>query len=569
MESKLCRVTTLRGLGKSAEKGELSAVRNMSADAFPYLKTRGRRSVIRRMHQPQGLFSDGTLAYVDGGRLYYGGYEIEGIFLSEGEKTVLRLGEYLLVFPDGIYYNIGDGSDYGTLSVTNTADGGRICCVDTHFTELDCSVVTQPPDEAAVGAHCAIKMSDGSLKIKRYNGVYWYDVDTLIKLEAEGIGNGIRVGDTVSLTGAEAIGSCMTVAAREPSALYCVGAVASEILVLGSITVRRRIPIFDLVTVSGGRLCGVRRGRDLDGRVVCRMYLSRENDPFVFLPEGGGAELDLDLSGVFTGLCDHMGSPVAFTEGEIVETRIKGGGLIATVVRGFGVMQGAQKSIASLDGSIYYLSPVGICRYDGSYPECIHSSPDGLKRSVGGSPAVAAKGKYYINLTDKNSLNAIYIYDIKNKRIVTEDPLHATALVKRRESVYALSADGELVLLDRDSASEPDYLLSEDAAQDEDEVYFYAETPDIGLADFGSVSPVRVTLRVKKPSGTALRVAIRYNGCEAEEAVELKGEIDGLAAVPIPVKRCESFRLIISGEGDVTIGGYSVEYRSEGAVLWR
>jgi len=567
-------VTELGGINKrgNARKGALYGAKDMSSRAFPYICPRARRATVRELSSPNGLYGDDTLAYVDGGRLYYGGLEVSGLTLSDGDKDILKLGKYLLIFPDEVYFNTADEDDFGAMSVGFTARNGRVCCVDAELNEISYAVVTKEPDGAAVGDWCAIQGSDGALRLKRFDGYVWNEAETLLKLSASGIGASFRDGDTVECNGLDGISTGFRIVKKSLDALYFEGTVSAPVS-LGAFGVSRTVPIFDYQTVSGGRLYGVRRGRDKSGSLVSRIYASAENDPLIFSALGGGAMMDIDISGAFTGICDYLGSAVAFSESDIVETRIKNGALIGTVIKGYGLESGAERSAVSAGGALYYKSSVGVCVYDGSYPERISERlGDDVSLAEHGSPAIFASGKYYIKLSDSELGSAIYVYDTENKLWLRETDPGVKRFAKRRENAYALLENGELILLDSEQADENELTYCSGSGYPiiEDEFEWSLETAEIGSDNLKSVCPVRLTLRLVKSEGSEVKIGVIYDGQDVCGETVVYRETFGAVSVPIPLKRADTFRLRISGSGEWVFKGFTVEYRAGGeAKAWR
>ena len=563
-------VTGFCGIDRSekAKSGALYEGYNIKLDGAS-VKPRGRRAIIRTLGSGDGLFGDDTLAYVDSGRLYYGALEVSGLMLSGGDKTVLKVGRYLLIFPDEVYYDTASG-EYGAMSVSFSSESARLCCVDGELNEISYTEVEKEPDDAAVGSYCAIRDKNGALTVKRYDGNVWNVCQTYTKLASSGIGSGFRAGDAVECSGVSELGDSFCVVAATENALYCEGTVVSE-KALGRVKVSRTVPIFDFCTESGGRLCGVRRGRDKSGNLVSRIYVSAQNDPFNFSGLVGGAYADVDVSGAFTGVCDYLGQPVAFSEGDIVEARLKSGELLTTVIKSYGIETGASRSAVSFGGVLYYKSSVGVCAYDGSYPEIVSGALcDRLHAADYGSPAICTCGKYRIKLTNTKSETAIYVYNIDKNTWTLEDDPGVKAFAKRRENAYALTDKGELILLDSETADSDELTYCSGAGYPtvEGDFDWHFESREIGADSFSSVCPVRLAVRLNKAADSAVKICVSYDGNRTDETLIERG-VYGAMGVPIPLKRADTFKIRISGKGECEIKGYSVEWRVGGASKWR
>ncbi len=576
VKSKKTGVTGLAGMKKNGvfRKGGLERVCNLVL-AGGALKTREQRMHIRTLNSADGLHGDDTLAYADSGKLYYGGLEISGLYLTLGKKDIYKLGKFLVIFPDMAFVNTENLQDYGYLSASTSAAGAIASVVNSAFSSFEYTVAEELPEQGVSGEYVAIQDENKAWSVKKYNGSGWQDEKTYIKLQTGGMGQPFRPGDVVLSTGFEKIGlTTFEVIKQTNDMIYVEGFIDGKAN-LGRHTVTRYIPEFDFVAVSGDRLVGVRRGADSDGEYVCKMYASAMHTPFNFLPEAGGLELTLNVCGAFTGMCDFLGAPVAFTESEIIEGRYKSGQLVASIIKGYGVERGAHKSIACANGRLYYKSSVGVCEYDGSYPECISSPIGALGIGEAGAPAVYNKGKYYIKLTDNKSQSAIYVYDIKEKLWFMQDDPSITAFACRGDDVYALSElDGgaALLLLDGESASEADReYLTDEAALREGDVLWELVSSDIGTDSFDSIRPIRVVIRLIKELGSNISIGIIYDEATLpEREFTTDAQISGAVTVPITLRRCDTFKLKISGSGRCKIFGYAVQMREGGVNYgWR
>jgi hypothetical protein len=550
------------------EQTKLKCAENVFGKAGASVKTRGRRAAIRALYRGEGFFGDDTLAYVDGGKLYYGGQEIIGLNLSSGEKTLLKLGNYLMVFPDQVYVNVNDHTQYGSMNSTYSAFGGGVATVNSSGTTLSYTVVEQLPSDAVKGVYCAIK-ENGVLVMKYYNGDLWENVKTYVKVSASGIGASFAVGDVVHCTGLKFVAeNHFTIAKRENSALYYDG-VLDKSYAVSTFSLKRVIPTFDYVTVSAGRLVGVLRGKDKDGKYISRIYASRVNDPFNFAVEAGGIMTDVDICGPFTGICDYLGAPIAFSESEIVECRVKNGAFITTLIKGYGVQDGAHKSICQTRGALYYKSRYGICRYDGSYPELISEDIGRTYITKNGSPAIACGEKYYVCLEDEEKKENIYVYDVCDRLWYSEGGFDVICFALCKGHLYALCGYDEeysIMLMDYDSASEDmrSYLVQDGYLFVEPKVRWRFESASIGIESFGSVCPIRILLRIQKPQRDMLDIGLIYGDGIQENVVSVENAASGTVTVPITPQRCDSFRIIVSGEGQAEIFGFKACYRDGG-----
>ena len=79
---------------------EFHDMKNLTSDYFPMLANRKKRGIVKRLTSPGGLIAKEAIAYVDNGKLYYNDAEIVGLTLTKGQKQLVSMGAYLIIWPD-------------------------------------------------------------------------------------------------------------------------------------------------------------------------------------------------------------------------------------------------------------------------------------------------------------------------------------------------------------------------------------------------------------------------------------------------------------------------------------
>ena len=105
-----------------APLGAFARMENLSGDGYPTLSTREKRKWIAALDKPNGLAAKDCLIWVDGRTLYINGAAID-LTLTDGEKQLVSMGAYLLIWPDKKYVNTQDLSDRGSLENTVQTTG--------------------------------------------------------------------------------------------------------------------------------------------------------------------------------------------------------------------------------------------------------------------------------------------------------------------------------------------------------------------------------------------------------------------------------------------------------------
>ena len=114
------------------KKNEFYDMMNLSSASYPMLSCRNSRGEMERLENPGGMLAKEKLAYIAGGRLWYGGEETP-VAVSEGEKQLVSMGAYVCIFPDKLFYNTADPTDYGSMEARYSSAGtvrGTLCRLD-------------------------------------------------------------------------------------------------------------------------------------------------------------------------------------------------------------------------------------------------------------------------------------------------------------------------------------------------------------------------------------------------------------------------------------------------------
>ena len=107
--------------------GAFSDMENMTGEPYPLVSSRKQRGLITTLSSPQAMLAAGKIAYIDGSTLYYdhAATPIKDLSLAAEDlpKHMTTMGAYILVFPDGAYYNTVDPADYGRINRLWEAQG--------------------------------------------------------------------------------------------------------------------------------------------------------------------------------------------------------------------------------------------------------------------------------------------------------------------------------------------------------------------------------------------------------------------------------------------------------------
>ena len=229
-DKQVLNTQTFAGLnrGLSIADGEMADMLNMTGDYYPVLATRRARNVASFAVDGggQAIYPEGISGMIGGDKLvvcsgehvYVDGVK-HGLKLSADEamnpKHLVGMGAYICIWPDKKYLNLTNPDDFGDMGSRWVAEGDRtisamMCRKDgTNYDENSISVGNTAP-ESPQDQQFWLDTSVDSDVLKQYSDSQkqWVSIaTTFIKIQATGIGNGIKEGDVVHLSGAAAAGN--------------------------------------------------------------------------------------------------------------------------------------------------------------------------------------------------------------------------------------------------------------------------------------------------------------------------------------------------------------------------
>lgn len=540
-------------------------MKNMSSDGYPLLQSRARRGVVRQMEAPQGILAKDAMAWADGGKLYYNGAEIVGLTLTEGEKQLVSMGAYLLIWPDKKYLNTKDLTDFGGLEASYESSGTvtyLLCGADG--SPLSKVSATKPEEPKGGEYWIDTTQTPHSLMMWSESSEMWIGVATVYtKIQAVGIGKPFQEGDGVEISGAayggdsdvvqaqfEELNGTKIIYAKDEDYIVVVGLIdLTYEQTEGTVTVKRAVPDMDYVCEAQNRIWGCKYGM-VDGKAVNELYCCKLGD-FRNWRVYAGISTDawaasVGSDGAWTGCANYLGYPTFFKENVIHRVAISAvGAHQVTETVGRGVQSGSFRSLCVVNEVLFYKSRTDVCAYDGSFPTSMGAAlgEERYSGAVGGS----FNGKYYLSMRDGANAWHMFCYDTAKGLWHREDDLHALCFTQMDGELYAIDAETKQLLALHGSQGTP-----------ETAVKWAAETGLIGYTTVEQKYVSRFNLRMLLPKGAKADMAIQYDSdgvwhhCGHMEGVGTKSFL-----LPVRPRRCDHFRLRIEGEGEVRVYSFA------------
>lgn len=528
-------------------------------------------------------------------------------------KEMISFGAYIIITGINVWYNTADGTS-GTFNNTADIDPTatitdataqhayslKLCPCDEKGEPLVVQRLLSAADAQALEENDQQTEIDSGKcyavgaqkKIRKYTngaGEEWQTMSNLLRVEAIGIGTGFQVGDVVNISGLPTEWTAGVfnddVAYDDPDAGVFMGnwnrfgdfdddpngyreiaAVGADYIVLKDVFYTRLItanatgapavgaaadvPELDYIIECQNRLWGCYYG-EKDGKIVNEIYAS-ELGSFRNWRKYDGTSMasyaaSVGTDGAWTGAVSYQGRPHFFKEKHVHKVYISATGAHQIVDNPLlGVQEGCAKSLCVLNGALYYMSREGVCVYDGSTPKVISEElGDILVHSAYFGGADRKLWTFLFEHYDGNYRPELYVYDTERgiwHRESIEEEGSVMHFAPLKNSLYAaFEPSGELW-----------DLLGVSGVSGEGGVAYSCTSGLIGWQNIEQKYISRFDLRLTLPQNATMKVELEYDssGTWIEQGT-VTGGGTGSVVIPVRPRRCDHFRLRLSGTGEM------------------
>lgn len=505
-------------LREDAAEGEFSFTQNLSSERYPYVAPRRPRTKFYSIEggSVNGIFggADFLLYAVDTGlyRISMGdtGPTATQIGTVENsKKQFVRMGAYVLVWPDKAIYNSETGA-FEKIEHAYTASG----------------TVTLTQTNLAGEAS---------------------DTATYIKVAASGIDDGLNDYDGVTLSGLTGSGAAFNgaqvVYAHGEDYIIIAGILEETHSQTGNLTVSRDAPDMDYLTECGNRVWGC--SSENHEIYACKLGDPRNWNVFLGLANDSYAAT-IGSDGDFTGAATINDTVVFFKENaihKVLGTKPANYQITTTPARG--VMAGCAESVCVVDEALYYVSREGVMGYDGSIPISVGDKLAGM--ALRDAVAGAWHGRYYINAQAYDAPVQL-VYDARQGLWYREDDTRMSAFARAFDgALYALIGSDICCLTDSSAQEIVPWSMVTGRILLETPGYKYVTGLILHIDARDSAS------KTKPPA-----ISIQYDSGAWEPCHVHSPRGRGVVYLAIPAQRRASYaRLKIEGRGDFVLFGLS------------
>ena len=532
---------------------------NMSTASYPLMTNRKKRGLVKRLAAPGGVLAKEKLALVDGGVLYYDGAPTAVKGLSPGLKQMVGMGAYLCIFPDKVYFNTADPTDYGGMEASFRGIAPityAMCRADGTLYEN----VTRADEAPADPANAAYWLDTKSNTLMEWSaaGGQWTEIPTVytrIELRAGGtLAGQFRKNDGVTIDGAEpehCNGSKILYAVGETGDgrdFIVVAGIQDEPVTQteGSIGVSRRVPDLDYVCEAKNRLWGCRYSY-ADGERINELYCCALGD-FRNWEQYMGLSTDswrasVGSDGPWTGAVNYLGYPMFFKENRIHRVSVSSTGahqVSETVCRG--VQEGCAGSLRVVNETLFYKSRADVCAYQGSFPESVSEALGDESYSEAAAGSVG--DRYYISMKDSSGAWSLFTFDVKRGLWMREDDTRAVQFASLGDELYCVTDNALWALCGTVGELEPYVAWRAESGM---QGYQYPDRKYVS----------RFNLRLRMEEGAEVDVYLMYDS-SGEWVRQGRIRMKGTRTVTLPIRprRCDHLRMKLVGKGDMKL--YSI-----------
>ena len=558
----------------SCQEGQFFDMKNMTSQYYPILSPRNPRGIVKQFKNPQGILDKEELMWIDDGKLYKNGKEVtlKGVTLSKtGEKTMAKMGAYVIIMPDKVWYNTSTG-ECGYMEATFKATKGteiRFQNCSSNGSEIEINGSDYYEENEPSNGDYMASDANGKASLKVYSSTTrsWTSVASpYVQICSKGIGKKFEKGDGVKITvtmddgvwydsfvditnifvndegdGKHSINT--TIYDKTDDSITIVGIVKtlrSTEPVYNDITLlmERKAPDMEFITECNNRLWGCSK----DGHEIfcCKLGDVKNWNCYAGISTDSWTAT-IGSDGKFTGATTYLGYPIFFKEDSIIKVSISGTGahqIKETKCRG--VQRGSERSLATMNEALYYKSTTGVCAYTGSLPIGISDDLGEVRYTDASAGTIG--DRYYISMKDKSGEPHMFVYDSKNGIWCKEDNTDALVFCSHEDDLYYIDTEDN-VMKSVNGTGEP-----------EGKIGWFVESGNIGYSSPDNKYISRINLRISMDFGTNVDFYLQYdsNG-EWEHKFNMSGKGTRTFTVPIIPKRCDHFKYKIVGKGGCKI----------------
>lgn len=540
--------------------GEFYDMQNLTSDNYPLLsvrKQRGNVFFLPHLEQPVNPIAidcSNGLSWIDGKEFVNFMERIDMGLSDDLPKQLIPMGKYILVMPDKKY--VSPSGEWGYIEAQADMLQTTFTLCKSDGSNYEEATIQEEAPSAPENMALWIDTSSVPHTLKQYDEAsdMWTVINsTYVKISYQLLDapqGEFKEGDgvSISIVGNEELSDfdgITTIIKAIGDNYIVIPGILDKVSETERVCIIREMPRMDYFCVSGNRLWGASKSKN-------EIYASKLGD-FTNWNCFEGISTDsyavtVGTHGDFTAAYTYQGRPMFFKENCI--HKIYGSypaefQLQTTSCNG--VQTGCYRSLAEVNGVLYYKSPFGIYVFDGSFPNDI-SEKFGNKQYYD-AVAIGFDNKYYISMSDGEKYH-LFVYDTVKRMWHREDNTRFYDV-----GIYGESTD--IFYLEEPCGKIKTMFRRWHTEDTEEKIKWMAETGKMHADSPYKKYISRIDVRISLEFNTTVRFFIEYDSSgEWEHVYTMTGERLQSFSIPLRTRRCDHLRLRIEGEGEAKI--YSI-----------
>lgn len=578
-------VREFRGLNHNEviSDGQFYDMQNLSSDAYPVLTARKPRTLCKTVTSGSRMSAGEHMAWCDGQHFYYNGTQK---FACSMPDSIVRMGAYFCLFPQGIVYNSHDDT---VKNIAETVEATAQLYIYPAIKkikpgggwEISQANYVASETEPLNTSQYWLDTGNTPVVLKQYSKDFkiWVSVPTSLlgfsfifndDLPIGTFAQKFKAGDAITISG-------LTGDLAELNSSFIINEVTTQGFVVEvnsfllnipsdfvtvSMKVERTFPAMDYVCECGNRLFGCSTAKH-------EIYASKLGDPLNWNVFSGistdSYAATIGSPGEFTGIASYRSNVLFFKEDMIhVLSGTRPANFQIDTIECRGMQRGSNNSAAVVNETLFYKSDSGIMAYNGNLPE-LASDAFG-EYNTGHVISAGTDGKkYYCCLVTGDDECHLMVYDVLRGIWTREDSIAVRDFSAIGNNLYMMY-DGKIYDLHTGTSVETGEAWKDETLVDEKDVMWYATTGAIGLDSPYEKYIAALMLRVQMDSGGTIRVETSYD--EENNFVEVaRITADKLRSVTLNIvpRRCDTMRIRLSGRGKFKLFSISKEIEGGGS----
>ena len=556
-------------LNERISPGELKYTLNCSSRKYPTVSARTPRGLVGEIPVDCMIAKGASLFYISGDKLYELGTSTAKMTLSTVTRyrQLVGMGAYIIVFPDGAYYNTMKPSDQGYIYKSKSYTSASVSYTLCNSQGDGITATTVKPQNPQDGDYW-IDTSEVPHVLKRWSEIYqdWTTIpSTFTKIAASDIDDNFSEMDAVKISNSTVIENGTYTIYHKGSGYIVVPFLLEQVATATeNLKVERTFPDMDFVVESGNRLWGCRYSKAGESAIneiyACALgdfknwnrFLGISTDSYV---ASRGSD------GPWTGAVSYLGTPIFFKENciETVYPSNTGAHEIQSLnINGTGVAPGAWKTVSVVDGAVYYQGVSGFYTYTGGLPKKISYALGDNYFTSGCAGDLA--GFYYVSAADSKT-NHILVFDTNLGTWYREDDTKANCFCRVGSELYFATDDKLYTVRGTVGSTERVHwiVVTHDFASNP------RKTRTGRSEDYNDKQLEKISIRANLAAGSEMKIYISY---DSSYAYDLVGTLTGDGTsryynYPIVPARCDHYRLKFDCEGDGCLWSVNARYDHE------